>query len=137
MVAQIRRMVWPTSILHRRIVRSAPTLAKVAPSWLNATEKTVLIWPVRGLLVGSVGALRSHNRTVASAPEPAVASMGRLGLNATEIMALVCPVRGSPKGVGLARSLRFHNRTVWSKLTLASVCPSGLNATDVTHRYRR
>ena len=41
----------------------------------------------------------------------------------------VCPVRGVPRGWPVSAS---HSRTVVSALALASRCPSGLNATDVT-----
>src|SRR5437764_1069158 len=47
-------------------------------------------------------------------------------------MALVWPVRGGPKEVGLVGLTTFHNRTVMSLLPLARVCPSGLNATELT-----
>ena len=42
------------------------------------------------------------------------------------------PVRGWPSGRGCAGSATSHSRTVPSALPLASVCPSGLNATEST-----
>ena len=38
--------------------------------------------------------------------------------------------QGWPSGLGWAGSVTFHNRTVWSALPVARVCPSGLNATE-------
>lgn len=48
---------------------------------------------------------------------------GPVGVSAGQ----ACPARPV-----VARSARFHNRTVWSPLALPRVCPSGLNATEAT-----
>jgi hypothetical protein len=71
-----------------------------------------------------------HNRTVVSALP--LARVCPSGLNTTEETELNTTeetelVRGWPSGVGCAGSATFHNRTVWSSLPVARVCPSGLN----------
>ena len=66
-----------------------------------------------------------------------MASIFPSGLNATEDMPVAGavavpppPFRGGPRSRGCAGSATSHSRTASSRLPLASVCPSGLNATE-------
>ena len=118
-------------------------MASVRPSGLNATD-----WASRKLLAaatvwpssrGRAGSATSHNSIVpVSSP---LASVCPSGLNATDrttagppaVPEPGPPVRGWPSGRGYAGSATSHSRIVPSELPLASVCPSGLNATECTN----
>jgi hypothetical protein len=45
---QTRWIAWLTFIVHNRTVRSMLALTRVCPFGLNATDQTMLVWPVRG-----------------------------------------------------------------------------------------
>ena len=55
-----------------------------------------------------------------------------MALNATESTATAPTAKGRPSGTGCAGSATSHNWTVPALVPLASVRPSGLNATELT-----
>jgi len=59
-----------TAKSHKRTVLSALAEAKSLPSGLNATENTLMVWPVSGSPRG-LPLATSHKRTVLSAPAEA------------------------------------------------------------------
>jgi hypothetical protein len=77
---------------QRHTVRSSPALAIVAPSGLNATALTQLVWPSSTRPATPLAA--SHNRTVWSSP--ALAIVAPSGLNATARTAPVWPCSTRP-----------------------------------------
>ena len=97
-------------------------MASVCLPGLNATEYTVPVPPVRGWPSGRgcTGSATSHSRTVPSEP---LASRCSPGLNA---------IATSPAWLVRTVCGRLQSRMVPSRLPPASVCPSGLNATDAT-----
>ena len=137
--------LWPLSVAtpvrvassHNRTVLSQLPVASMAPSGLNATDIT----PVSP---GSVVAPRrnrpvSRHRCTGSLEFP-LASVAPSGLNATEDAAPCGPARAAVQ----VWADTFHSRTRRPPLTsapsgpvpwshpLASVLPSGLNATECT-----
>jgi hypothetical protein len=85
--------------------------ARVRPSGENATSSTVSMPPVSGWTRrGATGSVRSHSRTVPSAPP--LARVRPSGANATASIAPRWPVSGAPSGQGAAGAVRSHSRTV-------------------------
>ena len=108
------------------------------PDGLNATPDTTEAGPVSGMprsSRGRAGSATFHTQTVSSWPPatefplPAARSPPSAE-NATVSTYPVGPVSGRPSGRARAGSVTFHSRTVSSALAAASVCPSGLNATE-------
>ena len=117
---------------HSRIVPSSPPLASVRPSGLNATEYHAADAAGQGL------AERAGVRGIGDIPQPdravGVAAGQRAPVGAERHRVdgePLPPVRGWPSGRGCAGSVTSHSRTVPSASPLASVCPSGLNATEL------
>ena len=135
--------VWPSdrtcagsATSHSTTVPSRLPLASLRPLGLNATEsiadEPISIadeLPVRIRLSkrGCAGSAISHSRTVPS--KLPLASVRRSGLNATDEILPPPPVRIGPIRRGRAESATSHSRIAPSSM-LASVRPSGLNATE-------
>ena len=119
---------------HSRTVPSSPPLASVCPPGLNATDQMAARAAGQGLAeragVRGIGDVPQPDRAVGAAAGQRVP----VGAERHRSDGPVLPVRGWPSGRGCAGSATSHSRTVPSSPPLASVRPSGLNATESTAR---
>ena len=129
-MAQIRSMAYLTFRFHSRYGPVDAAAGQRVPAGAERHR-------VDG--VGAAGqglAERPGVRGVGDIPQPdraVVAAAGQhvpVGAERHRVDGAVPAVRGWPSGRGCAGSATSHSRIVPSSLPLASVCPSGLNATE-------
>src|SRR5450755_1121080 len=112
--------------------------ARVCPLGLNATELKGVAGPVRGSprAAGWARSVIFHNWIALELKSPpALTRECPSGLSATETTSAGAAVRGLPRATGWAGSVTFQSWIVPGPLPLASVRPSGLNATELTEVF--